>query len=59
MAPGQTTKNHKVAEDYPEQLDKYVKKEQKYGVVMGQYDKIPFSHNVGISPLSTRPKRES
>ena len=58
-SPGTTAKNHKGATDYPEQLDKYIKKEAQYGAVMGPYHKIPFQDNIGISPLSTRPKKQS
>ena len=57
--PGLSTKNHKGAEEHPQELDKYIKKELKYEAIMGPYKKIPFTHNVGISPLSTRPKKDS
>ena len=56
---GTSNKNHKGATDHPEALRKYIKKEAAQGAVMGPYDKIPFTSKVGISPLSTRPKRES
>ena len=58
-APDKCHKNHKGATEYPEHLKKYIQKEASYGAVMGPYDKIPFAHNIGISPLSTRPKKES
>ena len=57
--PGQSTKNHKGATEYPQHLSKYVRKELSYRAVMGPYKKIPFQGMVGISPLSTRPKRDS
>ena len=57
--PGHSTKNHKGAVDYPEQLQKYINKEMSCGAVMGPYHKIPFDGKVGISPLSTRPKKGS
>ena len=60
MKPPQlSTKNHKGATDFPEHLHKYINKEAKYGAVMGPFKKIPFSANVGISPLSSRPKKDS
>ena len=57
--PGHTNKNHKGATDYPEQLERYIQKESKYHAVMGPYHSIPFKDNVGVSPLSTRPKKGS
>ena len=57
--PEMATRNHKGATDFPEQLTKYIHKEASYGAVMGPYKKIPFMGKVGISPLSTRPKRDS
>ena len=51
--PGLCTKNHKGASDYPQYLQKYIKKELQYGAVMGPFRKIPFEGTVGISPLST------
>ena len=57
--PSWTSKNHKGATDHLEQLKKYIHKEAKYGAVMGPYEKIPFDNKVGISPLSTRPKKDS
>ena len=58
-SPELSKKNHKGATDYPDQLKKYITKEQEYGAVMGPYTKIPFTHNIGISPLSSRPKKGS
>ena len=40
-------------------LEAYIGKELRHGAVMGPYHKIPFKTKVGISPLSTRPKRNS
>ena len=53
------SQNHKGAIDYPKALDKYIEKESKHGAVMGPYNKVPFTGKVGISPLSTREKRDS
>ena len=58
-APGISNKKHKGATDYPEHLTKYIQVEQKHGAVMGPFHKIPFQGPVGISPLSTRAKKDS
>ena len=50
-------KNHEGAEDHPEALRAYIKKELGKGAIMGPYKKIPFQGKVGISPLSTRAKK--
>ena len=57
--PSINHKNYKGVTDYPEALQKYINKEKTYGAVMGPYQKIPFTEKVGISPLSTRPKKTS
>ena len=57
--PGQWGKNHKGTEDHPEALEKYIKKELAHGAIMDPYEKIPFCGRVGISPLSTRAKKDS
>ena len=57
--PAKTYKNHKGATDYPEALQKYITKEAEKGAVMGPFNIIPFTRNVGISPISTRPKKQS
>ena len=58
-SPGWCTKNHKGANEFPEQLEKYIHKELKQEAVMGPFTKIPFKDRVGISPLSTKPKKET
>ena len=57
--PDTCVKNHKGATDFPQHLTNYISKERQKGAVMGPYDKIPFPDKVGISPLSTRPKKGS
>ena len=57
--PELSNRNHKGASEYPEALEKYIQKEKSYGAVIGPYNKIPFQNKVGISPLSTRPKKGS
>ena len=57
--PGKSGNNHKGATEYPEALAKYITKEQMHDAVMGPYPAIPFQDRTGISPLSTRPKKDS
>ena len=57
--PEISLKNHKGGTDFPEDLRKYVNKELAKGAIMGPYKKVPFKSKVGISPLSTRPKKNS
>ena len=57
--PTVTFKNHKGATEHPEALEEYIQKERTYGAVMGPFQVIPFEDNLGISPLSTRPKKDS
>ena len=57
--PQRSQSNHKGATDHPEALRKYIEKEQSHKAVLGPFKKIPFTHWVGISPLSTRPKKDS
>ena len=54
-----TFKNHKGATDHPQALQQYLKKEKKKGAVLGPFSKIPFTDGVGISPISTRPKKNT
>ena len=44
--PSISTINHKGATDYPEQLERCIKKEKSYGAVLGPFGKIPFSGKV-------------
>ena len=57
--PELATKNHKGATDHPEALITYITKEKDRKAVMGPFQNIPFSTKVGISPLSTRPKKNT
>ena len=54
-------RNHKGATEFPEQVDEYIDKEIQMGAIIGPFDSIPFNDNVqvGVSPISTRPKCES
>ena len=57
--PQKTFKNHRGAVEYPQALKDYVRKEKSKGAIMGPFSKIPFKDRVGISPISTRPKKNS
>ena len=57
--PQLVNKNHKGANEFPEALQKYLEKEKSYEAVMGPFNKLPFKDRIGISPLSTRPKKGS
>ena len=57
--PDTTFSNHKGGTDHLEHLTKYAQKELGKQAIMGPYNKIPFTAKVGISPLSTRPKKNS
>ena len=53
--------NHKGATEYSDHIDEYVSTELSLDAATGPFDSIPFeSHTrVAISPLSTRPKKDS
>ena len=57
--PGICSSNHKGATEFPAALQQYIKKEKSKGAVMGPFTRIPFPSKIGISSLSTRPKKES
>ena len=57
--PAISFKNHKGATEYPEALIKYIEKENNHGAIIGPFTAIPFHKHLGISPLSTRPKKDS
>ena len=53
-------KNHASATKFPEFVSQYLSSEIKKGAVMGPFEEVPFDHGrVGVSPLSTRPKRDT
>ena len=52
-------RNHKGATDFADEVDKYLEKELALGGTIGPFDAIPFKCPVGVSPLSTRPKKNS
>ena len=55
-----TFANHGTAVNFPEDVEKYINKELDRGAISGPFDQIPFNTSrVGVSPLSTRPKKDS
>ena len=52
-------RNHKGVTMHPEQVTKYISKEISLGATIGPFDSIPFKAPVAISPISTRPKKDS
>ena len=53
------TKNHLGANMYPAEIDRYIITEMQHGATLGPFTIPPFLGRMGVSPLSTRPKRES
>ena len=51
--------NHKGAINYPQHITEYLEKEMNGGRIAGPYKDIPFNTRVGVSPMNSRPKRES
>ena len=59
-SPSVSNVNHRSATEHPEFVDQYIATEIELGATMGPFREIPFSGDgVGVSPLSTRPKRDS
>ena len=52
-------RNHKGATMFEADIDKYIANEIKCGATLGPFEKIPFKGEVALSPLSSRPKRDS
>ena len=57
--PWPATCNHAGAINNPDAIDAYIKKEIRLGATMGPFLIPPYINRIGISPLSTRPKRDS
>ena len=50
--------NYASANSFPEYVETYINKEIKAGATFGPFQKIPFNGRVGVSPLSTRIKKD-
>lgn len=60
MGPTSDTKrisNHKSAQDFPKQIDRFVDKELRMGGVIGPMEAPPFMEWCHVSPLMSREKR--
>ena len=51
--------NHLGATLYPEVIDEYVNNEVRLGALIGPFTVPPFISRIGISPLSSRPKKDT
>ena len=57
--PQPTLINHGGAMRHPTAMEKYINKELNRKSICGPFDKCPFKERIGVSPLSTRTKRDS
>ena len=57
--PIPATTNHQGALLFPDAVDQYICKELELGATMGPFLIPPYLSRIGVSPLSTRPKRGS
>ena len=55
----QTLSNHATARNHPRSVEEYIKKEWELGCLLGPFLTPPWSHQVAISPMSTRVKKNS
>ena len=51
--------NHLGATRFPEHIDRYLNKEINLGATIGPFRIPPFFGRIGVSPLSSRPKKDS
>lgn len=51
--------NHKSAVEFPEQIKKFINTELSHNAILGPFQEPPFSPWSRISPLMTRPKKNS
>ena len=50
---------HRGAQDFPEEMIKYLKKENSNCAVLGPFKKNLFKSGIKISPLNSLPKKET
>ena len=58
-SPEPTFSNHCSATEFPHEIQKYIDKEMGRRAVCGPFKTVPFRNRIGISPLSTREKKDS
>ena len=54
-----TLHNHPSADRYPEVMAEYIRKEHSMGCLLGPFITLPWDQLVAVSPMSTRPKKNS
>ena len=52
-------KNHKGAEEYPNEMLEYLNKESKNATIIGPFKESPFTSGIKISPLNSLPKKDT
>ena len=57
--PTSATSNHHEVLDYTDQIRSYVEEEMAYGAIIGPFEQPPSAPWTQISPMMTRPKRNS
>lgn len=57
--PTPVQENHKSALDYMEHVDAFIEKERAMGAMIGPFAEPPFDRWFQVSPLMTRPKKDS
>ncbi len=58
-SPSVTHRNHKDATLFPEQVERYIKKEFTYNAILGPFSSNPFQGDLFLSPLNSVPKKDS
>lgn len=59
VMPVSVDKNHPSALAYPDHIDEFIAVEKRYEAILGPADSIPFTPWMRLSPLMTRPKKDS
>lgn len=57
--PTSTMTNHGSAQDYPQQIEAFLQKELDLGAMLGPFTEFPFTPWTQISPIMTRPKKDT
>lgn len=57
--PPLTFGNHKGAVLHAQEIREYIKRELAYGALSGPYCSLPWLDRVAVSPMTTRPKKDS
>ena len=52
-------RNHKGAEEYPNEMLEYLKKESKNAAIIGPFKESPFTSGIKLSPLNSLPKKDT